>query len=88
MELELKNLSDGSYNLKDSLYFMGTVDIQYNEDNKLSFPRIIIDKKSALEIMTTLLDSMNRLDKNIEKLIYEMEDDVNASKKKLKVGYK
>lgn len=78
MEAELKNLCKGKYNLKDKLYFTGIVELEYKYlEDKLGFPKITIDKKSALEIMSTLLDSLDLLNKDTEELIYKVEDKIN-----------
>lgn len=63
MNIRLNNIKNGKYELiGNNLYFN-------NEE-------IIIDKKSALEIMTTLLDSINMLDEN---LIIDVEEKINGN---------
>lgn len=64
MEIKLLKLADGRYNLCDNLYFAGA---------------ITIDKKSALEITHTLLDSLNMLDKDAEELLYKIEEAINKN---------
>lgn len=64
MEIKLLKLADGRYNLCDNLYFTGA---------------ITIDKKSALEITHTLLDSLNMLDKDAEELLYKIEEAINKN---------
>lgn len=60
--VELTDLKNGKYSLvENKLYF---------DCGKI---KIVIDNKSALEIMTTLLDSMNLLTKENEDLIEEIE---------------
>ena len=63
MSIKIDNLKDGKYELiGNNLYF--------NDEE------IIIDKKSALEIMHTLLDSVNMLDEN---LIIDVEEKINVN---------
>ena len=63
MNIKLNNIKDGKYELiGNNLYF--------NDEE------IIIDKKSALEIMHTLLDSVNMLDEN---LIIDVEEKINGN---------
>jgi hypothetical protein len=70
MEIKLQELINSSYDLKNNLYFNANIDIAKTDTNTTE---IIIDKKSALEITYTLLDSLNMLDKNTENLLDEME---------------
>lgn len=72
MEIELLGLNNGKYSLsKDELYF--EVDTAMTK-NTTERQLLIIDKKSALEITHTLLDSLNLLDKDTEELLYEIEE--------------
>ena len=59
MKINLSELKNGQYNLNS---------------NWLYFEDITIDKKSAVEIMATLLDSENLLTKEAEELIEEIEE--------------
>lgn len=71
MELYIEKITNGRYELGlgERLFF----DI----DN--CGTTLIIDKKSALEIMHTLLDSMDMLDKNMEELICNIDERIDRN---------
>ena len=72
MEIKLLGLNNGKYSLsKDELFF--EVDTAMT-NNTTERQLLTIDKKSALEITHTLLDSLNLLDKDTEELLYEIEE--------------
>lgn len=67
----IKNLTNGKYEIGGKseylLFEAGSTD---------SNTYIYIDKKSALEIAHTLIDSLDMLDKNAEELICEMQEKI------------
>ena len=76
MNLTIEGLNSGSYYLtRNKLIFDYTKFIC--ENSKYSDMKLEIDKKSALEIMHTLLDSENMLTKEMEELLCELEDKIN-----------
>lgn len=69
MEIKIYGLNNGKYSLiNDELYF------EFKNKNDL-----VIDKESALEIMHTLLDSLDLLNKDTEELIYKVEEKLNGN---------
>ena len=73
MNLTIEGLNSGSYYLtRNKLIFDYTKFIC--ENSKYNDMKLEIDKKSALEIMHTLLDSLNLLDKGMEELLYEIDE--------------
>ena len=76
MNLTIEGLNSGGYYLtRNKLIFDYTKFIC--ENSKYSDMKLEIDKKSALEIMHTLLDSENMLTKEMEELLCELEDKIN-----------
>ena len=72
MEIKLLGLNNGKYSLsKSELYFVVDTAMTNNTTER---QLLTIDKKSALEITYTLLDSLNLLDKDTEELLYEIEE--------------
>lgn len=78
MKIEITGLNSGAYYLfKDKLSFnYDDVDLEQTEYNDMLF---LIDHESALEITHTLLDSVGLLNKDTEKLLYEIEDKINGN---------
>lgn len=66
----MRNLHDGRYGLFEDSNLTFTI----NDVNRLE-----IDKKSALEIATTLFDSMNMLSKEVEELLCDIEEKINGN---------
>ena len=77
MKIDIKGLNSGSYYLvKDKLSFnCNDINIQQTKFNNDII--IELDKKSALEIMHTLLDSVNLFDKDNEQLLYIIEERID-----------
>lgn len=67
MEITIDKLTDGKYGTPSNNYLMFRV-----EKKNL----IYIDKKSALEIAHTLIDSLGMLDKDAEELICKMQEKI------------
>jgi hypothetical protein len=74
MKFEIQELANSSYDLNNNLYFNGIVNIYRQEERPFNYTTIVINKKSALEITHTLLDSLNMLDKNAENLLDKIEE--------------
>ena len=76
MPLIIEGLNSGGYySIRNKLIFDYSKFIC--ENSKYTDRKLEIDKKSALEIMHTLLDSLNMLDKDAEELLCELEDKIN-----------
>lgn len=76
MKIIIEGLNSGSYYLmQDKLSF------EYNkfeaQKTKYNDTKFEIDRKSALEITYTLLDSVNMLTKEAEELLSEVEMQIN-----------
>lgn len=69
MRVKLSDITDGSYNLAKGTLNFHLNEICTEEDGDNSHINLIINSKSALEIMITLLDSKNLLTKEAEELI-------------------
>ncbi len=65
MQIKITNLTNGSYDVLGNLL--------YFKDEKSD---VTINKKAALEIMHTLIDSVDLLDNYAEDLIYKIEDKI------------
>lgn len=66
-ESQIEDLENGKYNLFGKFLIF---------DVKKTNQKIILDKRSALEIMTTLLDSENLLTKEAEELVGKLTDEI------------
>lgn len=76
MVLRINNISLGRYNLRNSLFFnFSSMDV-VEKKTKPECIELEIDKKSALEIAHTLIDSVDLLDNKTEKLLEEIEEKV------------
>lgn len=76
MIIKIKDVKNGSYStITKELQFKVTQITTIGIDTVI----LSIDKKSALEIMATLLDSVNMLNKDTENLIYEVEERLEAN---------
>ena len=74
MIVKLEGINSGRYNLHNSLFFnYGTLNF-IEKEFRPAHIELEIDKKSALEIMATLLDSENLLTKEAEDLIEKIEE--------------
>ena len=83
MRLTIEGLNSGGYYLtRNKLIFDYTKFIC--ENSKYNDMKLEIDKKSALEIMHTLLDSENRLTKEMEELICDLEEIVENERSEKK----
>lgn len=76
--LKITKITNGKYNLENSLFFEYE-DMKVTRNNPELKPihlELELDKKSALEIMETLLDSENLLTKEAEDLIAELQEKI------------
>ena len=75
MKVKITDIQKGSYDLLgDNLYF----ETNCMKDNySCNTHELIIDKKSALIISHTLLDSLYLLNKDTEKLLDDIENKIN-----------
>lgn len=71
MGVYIENLTNGKYGLRTDSYLKFEIDTQNNRQE------LMIDKKSALEIAYTLIDSLGMLDKNAEELICNMQEKIH-----------